>query len=174
MSPTLFAVLLTVAAPAPAEEETQPPKGPPPLAVLARMDKDGNFEITRPTTVYRQETRTHVVTVNGQAVEQTHTVAVPTTVNQTVLYAAKSVKVYGIDGKEVEQDRVADVLRQRTVILLSANGQSVDPFYLKVVRPGTLILVGPATGDGAPAVGAVPAPVPPAPPAVVPPPPAKK
>jgi hypothetical protein len=145
MSPTLFAVVLatTVTAPAPVEEDVKPPKGPQPLQVLAHVAEDGNIEITQVLTVYRAETRTRVVNVNGTPVSQQYTVTVPQAVPVTRRLLAKSVQVSTAGGKAVDPKDVPAKLKKPTPVLLSADGNKIDPFYLKIVKEGTLVLVMP-------------------------------
>jgi hypothetical protein len=144
MTPALFAVLLAaVAAPAPAEEEIKPPRGPQPCQVIARVDKDGNMEITETTAVLREEKRQRTVTIDGKAVTEEYVVTTVTQMVQTRRLAAKTVKVYTTEGKEVDPKDAAEKLRKQTIVLMSCDGQKVDPFYLKIIKPDTLVIVPP-------------------------------
>jgi hypothetical protein len=155
MSPTLLAAVLAsaVAAPAPAEE-IKPPAGPPPAQVVASMDKDGNIEVVQTVVEYRTEVRTVTKVVMGRKLAENYTVTVPVTRQTRQQFVAKDAKVYTAGGKEVDAKDVPEKLKKPTIVLLSANGQKVDPFYLKIIKEDTLVIVAsppqpPATtGDG--------------------------
>jgi hypothetical protein len=62
---------------------------------------------------------------------------------RTYRMKGESVKVYTAGGKEVNAKDLPDKLKQQTIVLLSHDGKKVDPFYLKIIKPDTLILVPP-------------------------------
>src|SRR5262249_34837110 len=74
-------------------------------------------------------------------------------VYRTVEYRVKGkgFRVFGLDGKAVHRKTLARLLARETPLLLSADGKPVDPFYLQVMKAGTLVLVLPRT-EGAPAL----------------------
>jgi hypothetical protein len=152
MSPALLAAVLSaaVAAPAPAEE-IKPPAGPPPTQVVASMDKDGNIiEVIQTVIEYRTEVRTVTKVIMGKNVAENYTVTVPVTKQTRQQFAAKDAKVYTAGGKEVGAKDVPDKLKKPTIALLSANGQKVDPFYLKIIKEDTLVIVAQAAAPAAP------------------------
>jgi hypothetical protein len=157
MNPTLFAIVLAsaAAAPAPPDAPVKPPEGPPPVQVVASMTRDGEFEITQPALVPATETRERTVNIAGREVKETYPVTVYKTVQVTRRIKGEGVKVYTAAGKEVDAKDVPDKLKKQTIVLFSADGNKVDPFYLKIIKPDTLVIVAPPP---APATTAPPAP----------------
>jgi hypothetical protein len=141
MSSSLLAAVLALAAPLPADEAPKAPQGLPPTQVIARADKDGTIEVLRTGVVYRVEDRTRAVNVNGRVVQVVEKVSVPMTSEITVKYAAKDARLFTAAGKELDPKELPERLKKKTIVLLSENGQLVDPFYLKVVKEDTLVLV---------------------------------
>ena len=125
------------------------PKGPQPMQVAAQIDKEGNLLIRQTTTAYVPETRQRIVQKDGRNVTETFTTYVA--VYRTVEYRVKSkgFQVRGLDGKAVDRNTLARRLARETPMLLSADGKPVDPFYLQVLKAGTLVLVLPRT-EGTP------------------------
>ena len=153
MSVTLSAAVLAaaLAAPAPAEEPIKPPQGPPPQQIIASMTSEGLFEITTTALVPTIETRERVVTIGGRAVKEMYTVTTLKTVQVTRRIKGEGVKVYTVAGKEVDAKDVPEKLKKPTIVLFAVDGNKVDPFYLKIVKADTLVIVQPQ---------AVPTPVP--------------
>jgi hypothetical protein len=145
MTTTLLALTLAsaVAAPAPAEEPIKPPEGPPPTQVLASMTKESEFEITQTVLVPEMVTEERTVNVNGQAVTQTVSVLRYKPVQVTRRVSAEGVKVTTAAGKEVDPKEWPDKLRKPTIALMAADGKKVDPFYLKIIKSDTLVIVAP-------------------------------
>jgi hypothetical protein len=157
MNSALLAVALaTVAAPAPSEEAVKPPQGPPPAQVLASMTKAGEFEITQPVLVPEVVREPRTITVNGQAVTQTVEVVKTKTVQVTRRIKGDGVKVYTAAGKEVDAKDVPDKLKKPTIVLFAADDKKVDPFYLKIIKPDTLVIVAPVPEPVPPEVKPIP------------------
>jgi hypothetical protein len=146
VNPSLLALVLasSVAAPAPAEEPLKVPQGPPPAQVIASVTKEGEFEITQPVLVPEQRNEVRTVNVNGTPVTQTVTVTVFKTVQVTRRIKPEGVKVYTAAGKEVDAKDVPDKLKKPAIVLFANDGNKVDPFYLKIIKPDTLVVVAPA------------------------------
>jgi hypothetical protein len=141
-----------VAAPAPSEEAIKPPQGQPPAQVIAIVTKEGDFEITQ--TVMVPETRNEVRTVNVNGTPVTQTVQVVVSKTVQVQVRIKGAKVYTAAGKEVAAKEVPDKLKKPTIVLYAADGKKVDPFYLKIIKPETLVIVAaPPTAVPAPVGG---------------------
>src|SRR5262249_10161916 len=139
------------------------PKGPQPMQVVALMDKEGNLLIRQTTTAYVPETRQRIVQKDGRNVTETFTTYVA--VYRTVEYRVKGrvSRVFAPDGRPGAGNARARRPARKTPLLLSADGKRVDPFYLQVMKTGTLLLVLPRT-EGAP----VPVPEPAVPPEKIP------
>jgi hypothetical protein len=133
-----------VAAPAPAEEAIKAPEGIPPATVIASITKDGEFEITQPALVPETRNEVRTRTVGGVTVSETVQVTVFKTVQVTRRIKGEGVKVYTAAGKEVDAKGVAEKLKKQTVVLFAADGKKVDPYYLKIIKADTLVVVAPA------------------------------
>lgn len=151
MNPSFLVLVLAsaVSAPAPGEEPIKPPQGLPPSQVIASMTKAGEFEITESVMVPEQRSEERVVIVGGKPVKQVVTVTVLRTVQVTRRVKSEGVKVYTAGGKEVDSKDVSNKLKQPTIVLWAMDGKKVDPFYLKIIKPDTLVFVAslPAGGN---------------------------
>lgn len=162
-------VLLCVAlaAPAPVQDKIVPPKGLPPSWATAVM-REGKltlqFSVLVP--VVRTETRQRTVNVGGREVVETYQVNVTSYQIRHVMTQIDKARYYDTAGKEINADRAARRLSKETVVLLSADGKPLDPYYLRTVKDGTLTVVRPV--EGGPFVPGValptPTPRPPLPP----------
>lgn len=145
MMKSLIAVLIAsmVAAAAPAPEE---PPSPPPVPGRARIvEAKVQVEVNVPVTVNRVEYRTTSEVVNGQVVTRTVTVNVPTTVIQTVaMPIGKDTIVTDITGARVAQDQLPDLLKERSDVLVSADGKPINSTHLRKAKAGTLVFVFPS------------------------------
>jgi len=170
----LLATFLVIAAPLPAREEG--PKGPPPQVIMINVQADGApvIPITRMRHVPVQ--RTVIVQEGGRNVTKTETVTVP--IYETILSPidGKEIQVYGVDGKKIDPKDLRGLIKGQTPAFQSADGKPVDPFYLRLAREGTVILVGPPPPPGQNVVVPFTAPPEkiPAPPKKVPAPPEKE
>src|SRR5437763_14172585 len=140
MTPMLLSLTLALA-PAPVEEKITLPSGLPPQFVLAVI-KDGKCEVTSPAVVptTQEETRRRVATVDGKQVQILEKVQVTRYKVQHVTTVLARPLAYDRSGKAVDAKRLATLLAKPTVVLQSVDGKPVDPFYLRTVKEGTLIL----------------------------------
>jgi hypothetical protein len=145
MTPALLAVTLAavVAAPAPPEEPVKPAEGPPPTQVIARMTGSGELEITQSVLVPGKHQEERTVIVNGQAVKQVVSATDYRTEQRTRRLSAEGVKITTAAGKEVDIKELSEKLSKPTIVLLAADGKKVDPFYLKIIKGDTLVIVAP-------------------------------
>jgi hypothetical protein len=125
------------------EKKLSLPQGPQPLQVVARMDRDGNVLVRQIVPVYRQEVREKVEQKDGRAVKVAYTVTVMTQTEVQHKLAGHSVQAFGTDGKKIERKALERLLKNEAIVLLSMDGKKVDPFYLRLVKEGTVVLVGP-------------------------------
>jgi hypothetical protein len=166
MNPALLAVALAaVAAPAPAEE-VKLPQGVPPMQVVAQVNKDGRIEVTEMIMVARQEKRTRTRVIDGKPLTEEYVVTMVTPQPRKRLLPEKGVTVSTAAGKEVAAKDLAEKLKSPTVAFLAWDGKKVDPFYLKPLKDGVLIIVAPPEPAPAPGGGDKPpeSPAPPTPP----------
>jgi hypothetical protein len=60
-------------------------------------------------------------------------------------------RVVDLNGKAIERDELLRQLKVETPVLVSVSWEMVDPYYLQIVKPGTLvILLGPRADAPAP------------------------
>lgn len=116
------------------------PKGPPPRVMATQVDKDGRAYLTAFTTEFRKEKRTYVEVVNGRQENREKIVTIPIAREVQVYLDDAGVEVFGTDGKRVDAKHVK--FRAPIGVFVSADGRPVDPFYLRLARPGTLVVVG--------------------------------
>jgi hypothetical protein len=124
-----------------AGESPKLPKGPQPKQVLARLDGDGNLVVREQVTEYRTETRVVEQVVCGVKVNRAVTVTVPVTTAVQRKYSAKAFEVYDASGKKVAGKKLSEALKKEKAVLVSVDGQKVDPFYLQLVKKDTLVVV---------------------------------
>ncbi len=140
------------------------PSGPPPKVMILTVERDGTQYITHTVAVERQAPRVEAVKVGDKVVQRVVMVKVPVVEQQRVALDGKGVEVFDHAGKRIAPKDVPRFLKSMPV-LVSADGKPVDPFYLRLVREGMLIVVAPAlaSSPGAPIMPAVPVNSPPPP-----------
>jgi hypothetical protein len=138
------AACLMVAANVREDEKVHLPTSPQPLQVVAQLDKDGNILIHQTLPELRTETLERLVNKDGRQVKETYTVTKIVHVPVIHKLAAKTVQVYRADGKMVDPKALPKLLKKPTTVLVTIDGQMADPFYLQILKEGTLILVPPA------------------------------
>lgn len=181
------------------------PSGPPPASVslqnlaLAKVGADKSA-IMLLCPQYRYETRTRTVTVtktvpetrtravtqkDGSVAEQTYTVEIPVTEEQTQQYAVlllsepvkfsvpiKDVRAWQISGESIDSGELLRRLSEATHVFAvemdaSQKFVAIEPYFAEVLRPGTLILYVPpgmlVPKDAPKAIAPAAAPAPPAP-----------
>lgn len=145
-------VLATLGAGAPGEEAVKPPSGPQPNAVVARMAGDSNIAIQEVVQVPVFEERREKVNQGGVEREVTTRRMYYQSIARRRTIAAKDIQGYDTNGKKIDADTVRRRLQKDRAVLISADGRPVDPFYLKLAREGTLVLV--VSSDGVGGIGA--------------------
>jgi hypothetical protein len=142
-------VLTTLGAGAPVEEALKPPQGIQPLVTVARLTNDDKIQFHQIILVPRTEAVERTVIENGvpKTVKAMRTVFTSVTITRSI--AGKDVQGYDTSGKKLDRDAVRKRLKKDTPVLISSDGKPVDPFYLKLTRPGTLVLVAPTAAYGA-------------------------
>jgi hypothetical protein len=112
--------------------------------------------MTEVRTEYVPEQRQRTVQVGGQVQTVTETVVVPVQRTFERKLSGEGVEIYGVDGKKMGPEDVRKLARRTVPALVSADGKPVDPFYLRVAREGTPVIVVPTKGpeaDAAPKGG---------------------
>ncbi len=140
-----FALTLALMAPAAPIPKDVAPAGPAPYILNLKSENDGKVRFT----VLRNE-KVKVTRVqfqggpNGQQVPvQIESDMQVTRYVRVELADLKDVKVYTTEGKEVDLKDAVKKLGDTTMAVASANGQKVDPAFLKLFKDDVLILVSP-------------------------------
>jgi hypothetical protein len=157
MQPLLAALTaVTLAAALRPDDAPSPPQGPPPKGAVARTASRA-IELTEPVSEIVAVERRRVVQVDGRFVTEAYRENVVVYRQVVRRIEAKDVRAFGTDGKEIEAARLAELLQAGLPVLVSADGRPVDPFYLRLLKEGTVILV---VGEPAPRGAEPPVPVP--------------
>lgn len=152
---TSLLALLTLVVPAP---DTPAPQGQPPKVMALSLDKEGRPFLRTIHTEYRTEKRTRTVNMGGVVVTEAYQVFVPVVVEIKVHLDDANVQVIGADGKRVPPAQFGKLFPRPGPVLVSADGKAVDPFYLQLLREGSVCVIAPALTPPAPIVPAPPIP----------------
>jgi uncharacterized protein (TIGR03000 family) len=152
----------TEALPAPQPQPAMPAQGPPPRLFLARLDNQGNLHIRfcaeetySPSdakavpygAAYRTPHTDRRTFVSAQLPPEPAPKSATNPVRSTLVrmmvreIPADQIKVYDSDGLTVAAEELKRLLREEKVVLAAMDGKQVDPFYLRNLKKGTLILV---------------------------------
>ncbi|MFQ3593899.1 MAG: hypothetical protein SNJ82_12030 [Gemmataceae bacterium] len=146
------------------EQDPEPepkPKGPAPVLVKISGKVDA-------VSVLVPQVR--MVTIEKEVIEEKDGVKVakrvreqiPQTFNRYVTFRLTGAKGQLASGKKLDADAVAKALDKEQVVALSVDGKPVDPAYLRMLKPGTLVIEAtPSEAGGINAPVPLPAPVPP-------------
>jgi hypothetical protein len=119
------------------------PDAPAPEHALVVL-KGGRLNFWRKTITYQPVTRA-LSEQFGSVTSYEQTIALLATG-----YAVEQVKAYDTRGRVVEHKTLPGLLKGETVVLVSADGKRVDPFYLRLVKEGTLVFVLPVSSPPRP------------------------
>jgi len=159
----LMSALLTVPAASALGGDPNQPKGPPPRVMVLDVEREGTSYIRETRIEYVTQQRMQAVKMGNQVVQRAYFVQIPVMTERRVALDGKDTQVFGSDGKRIPPQDVPRYLKA-VPVLVSADGKPVDPFYLRLVREGTLIVVSPALVPAAVApIGPVPVTPPPPP-----------
>jgi hypothetical protein len=123
-----------------AQDSPSRPKGPPPAQVPVRIDK-GQLVVPHVVQDARQETRTRTVNKDGQDRQEQYTATVPVLREELQRLNLSDVQAFDTTGKKIDPAQLPDLLSKETVVLVSTDGRPVDPFYLQIIKEGTLVLI---------------------------------
>ncbi len=130
------------------------PTGPAPHIMTAQPDKNGRPALIHTVARSVPGKRTIEVNVNGRVEKRIETVYVVVVNKEPFLRLDDaSVRVYDVDGKQLDVKSIK--LTRATPVLVSADGRPVDPYYTRLARPGTLVIVQ-SQADGAPVIAPPP------------------
>lgn len=138
----MTAALLVPAAPVPKDTV---PTGPAPYILTLKAGNDGEVKVTVIRTEKQKVTMLRAIGgPNGaQQVQQVEQEVPVTKYQQLGLAELKDVKAYTADGKEVAIKDAVKKVNEGGVVVASANGQKVDPQYLRLFKEDVLVFVSP-------------------------------
>lgn len=152
-------VLLACTLPTANAEKLLVPTSPPPQYVVAQVKGD-NLQINRTVRKFVPSTRIRVVEKNGERKEVKYTAYVPVFRTIILRRPLKSLGLYNGRGEKLDVEDIKDGLKKPTVVLISADGKKVDPFYLKIVKSETFVIVDKTRVRRGPGVSPGPKPIP--------------
>jgi hypothetical protein len=135
--PTLTAVLL--AAPVPGEKPKIPQGATPTIATVAEIDKDAGTCTLRTTAVKLVPVNREVaVNENGMIVKKVVTETRQVTSTQDQMVSIKDSPITDAEGNKVSEEDAWKRLTPGTTVVISADGNKVDPGYLAAFKKETL------------------------------------
>jgi hypothetical protein len=137
--------LVIAATMATAQEKPKTPTGlPPTFATVVVLDKpQAVIDLAEVTVRMVPEERVKLVTKDGKAEEVKYTVLRPVAEQHIRRLELKSAEVFDARGKKLGSEEVWKRLAVGATVLVSADGQSVDPAYLGVLAQDALVFVSP-------------------------------
>jgi hypothetical protein len=106
--------------------------------VSVSTDKEGKFNVGVPVVTYKAGTAK--IKKNGEEVEAYF--YDPAATENVKLLENKDVQISTVGGKAIDSKEAQNLLAEgKTLALASADGRKVDPFYLRIFKEGTLVLV---------------------------------
>jgi hypothetical protein len=139
-SSLLTVIVLTLSAPAPVRHG---PVGPPPRVMIAKIEADGQPYIFTAVLENKRVTRTVTEMNMGRLEQRTETITVPVTYYLKVALNDNDAKVYAADGKRIAPEDVQQLIPNDSPVLVSSNGDPVDPIYLRLLGKGAVVVVSP-------------------------------
>jgi hypothetical protein len=141
---TVCVVLLAVPGLARAQRPDAGPKGPAPRVMVARVGAGGQPVIVRRVTEVVPKRELVPVMIGGRVENREVTVYREVLREIEVRLDVEGVQVFEVNGRRIDPADVAGRLKKATAVLVSADGKQLDPFYLRLGRPDTLVVVAPA------------------------------
>jgi hypothetical protein len=118
------------------------PKGPPPQVMILHVERDGTQYIQQMMMAAEPRQEAYKVKVGNREEVRTRTVYVQIPKWIRVGLTDKQVEVFDATGKRLVGADIPKFLKP-VPVLVSADGKPVDPLYLRLVRPDTLVVVTP-------------------------------
>jgi hypothetical protein len=115
-----------------------PPKGPAPYWVRVSIGKEGKFIVRVPNVTYKAGTAK--IKKNGEEIEAYFYDPVAT--ENVKQFESKDVQLFTVGGKAIDSKEAEILLADgKTLALASTDARKVDPYYLKIFKEDTLVLV---------------------------------
>ena len=140
-----FGLTLALLAPAAPIPKDVVPAGPAPYILNLKSEDDGKvrFTVLRIEKVKVTEVTIQLGPNNQQIPVQTEREVTVTKYARVELAELKDVKVYSVEGKEIDAKEAGKRLSEKAMAIASSNGAKVDPAFLKLFKDDVLILVSP-------------------------------
>jgi hypothetical protein len=144
-------------------DQPELPYAAQPTACLATIDGDGTLKLRSVQSTGVEVTAMKCdVQADGSQVCRPVSVKRSSRTEITEEIDAAEVQAFTVDGQEVSADELASRLAREVPVLVSGDGKSVDPLYLKIIRDDAIVLVVPVVQPAAPVImPAMPVPAPP-------------
>jgi hypothetical protein len=126
--------------PVPVKPEVEAPKGLPPEIVTARVVK-GTLVGTRLETVHVNVMREVKEKVGGKEVVKRVFTVMPVTRMTERRWSLDKATITEAGGKKLDKEALTRRLAKPAVVLVSADGKTIDPGYLKVLQKDTIVIV---------------------------------
>jgi hypothetical protein len=124
--------------------------GPQPIMALALRRAEGAILLRIPTSYYQPVTTMVQETPDSEWKPVTTYRLVHG--EKSAMIDLERTEAFDTSGKAIERKALTDLLKKETPVLVATDGKKVDPFYLRVVKEGTVVLVPPANFRGEPGV----------------------
>ena len=121
-------------------EPITPPKGEgPQIALVQAVGGNLTLTVARAVPVSVQEKR--VREVDGKKVEEIVALTKYTMVQEKVAISTAKAKFSTANGKKLDAEAALKALATPQYVALAQDGKPVDPAYLRVLKPDTLVIV---------------------------------
>ena len=112
--------------------------------ITPRMRNSGDLLLSYTMTIYIVETRERIVEKDGKKERVKYKVRVPRLLRKYRKKKIADLIITNAVGKKQTAEDVLDALEKPKIALISSDGKKVDPYYLKIVKPDTLVIVDPS------------------------------
>jgi hypothetical protein len=135
-----------------------PAKGSPPKVMVAQVDENGRPFLLHTVVEMVPVSVKVLVQVNNRNEERTVTeLRQVQRVARFELDKGKT-RFFDATGKAIGPKELGKRLKRATAVLVSTDGREVDPFYLRLARPDTVVVVSPEFAQAMDPPGPPPAP----------------
>lgn len=126
-----------------AEEKPRAPKGTEPRQARAWVDNDGAL-VLREYVCVAEGRKSEVEPTNefGKTGDVDYQGPKEVTFQEVKRrFVVDGIQAYTTSGKRVAAKDLPNLLKKEQPVLISSDGEKVDPYYLEMIKEGTLVLV---------------------------------
>jgi hypothetical protein len=124
------------------EFSTPQPQGPPPHLTFASVNREGKLKLTNRHVV---QFESKVVRTNGKPQEIPDVIRGTDTQIRVRALNAATATFFDTEGETLTADKVSERLKQETLLVESSDEELPDPFYMRLLRKGVLVMALPGT-----------------------------